>query len=684
MAEQAHHNEYKRLFLLSFDDRDALTDALIKGGWRVMSARRRDNIISRVLAAKALVLIVDLRHDPAAGLSVISELSPFAEKNGLALMALGYGGNDSGLAKKSLDHGATHFVPTEEGEQLKLLSKRLLCQMDFALRFVERLHGGEGALHQLSSIFTGTDWDWSLVLTQPIELNYNDKIQGRFSDKDLKLYPKTALYRHISKHHRVLAREAFAKIRAGLNHTVFAHEIFGRSVIHHLTMAEGASGVRINGRIEQARIQDEGESWAAHDLLSGLRNATSAKKWLQQMETEQEGLAVILVGLNNFSAVNIAYGREAGDTILRLVGQRLMRTCEHLHKDSSIVARMDSQNFMIGLKIGAVEDTPQALAQNIYEAISRPIGFGEGHIHLGAKIGLSQGDAAQSSLMLKQANLALINAFTSDQFLVESPAQDDGFAQVSDRLEGDILQAISENEILIALQPQFRIDTGQLTGVEALARWRHPEFGVIGAGPLFAAAERAGLMTAISDHIHKRSIEIAAAWPDSLSFLRLSINAVAADLAHPDFLGNLFSILKDTGFSRDKLTVEITESGLISNLESATKTLTELRSNNIKIAIDDFGTGYSSLSYLKALPLDYLKIDSGLTGDISGSAKDQIVVKSVIEMAHSLHLDVIAEGVETRNQLAILNDLNCTYFQGFLRSGPLFPDEFEAFALLND
>ena len=163
--------------------------------------------------------------------------------------------------------------------------------------------------------------------------------------------------------------------------------------------------------------------------------------------------------------------------------------------------------------------------------------------------------------------------------------------------------------------------------------------------------------------------------------MRLSINVTAGDLAVSAFEGNMKKLVANAGFEPHRLTLEITESELIGNLTASANMLQRLRTAGVRIAIDDFGTGYSSLSYLKKLPVDYLKIDSGLTGDISGSAKDQVVVRSIIDMAHSLDLSVIAEGVETEGQLEALAELGCEYFQGFLRSGPLSPDEFEAYAL---
>ena len=190
---------------------------------------------------------------------------------------------------------------------------------------------------------------------------------------------------------------------------------------------------------------------------------------------------------------------------------------------------------------------------------------------------------------------------------------------IAEALSVDLRRAIDSNEIAVLFQPQVAIATGKIVGVEALARWEHPRFGAIGADQLFAAADRADLGLALSDHIQRLALSRAAAWPEALFGLRLSINLTAADIARPGFADILLDRIDASGFARSRLTVEITESGLIDDLGAAASLLTGLRQAGCRVAIDDFGTGYSSLAYLKALPLDYLKIDRKLAQDISGS-----------------------------------------------------------------
>jgi EAL domain-containing protein (putative c-di-GMP-specific phosphodiesterase class I) len=245
-------------------------------------------------------------------------------------------------------------------------------------------------------------------------------------------------------------------------------------------------------------------------------------------------------------------------------------------------------------------------------------------------------------------------------------------------LQADLRNALDRDEIELLFQPQVAIPSGKVIGVEALARWQHPVHGELGAVTLFAVAEQSDYLLALSNHVQRRAAEQAAAWPATLAQLRLSVNVTAADIARPGFAEGFLAMIDASGFPRNRLTVELTESGLVDDLAAAAELLAELRAGGCRVAIDDFGTGYSSLAYLKALPLDYLKIDKKLAQDITGTARDRIVVRGVIDMARSLGLAVIAEGVETEEQLALLAREGCNYYQGFLCAEPLDVTALEA------
>ncbi len=239
------------------------------------------------------------------------------------------------------------------------------------------------------------------------------------------------------------------------------------------------------------------------------------------------------------------------------------------------------------------------------------------------------------------------------------------------RLADDLRAAMEHGEIELRFQPQVTLADDRITGVEALARWRHGQLGELGADLLFAAAARASLLPALSEHIHKVALAEVARWPAALGKLTVALNATATDLARSDFAADFLAQAAALGIDPARLTVEVVEHELIADLPAAAQVLAALRDAGVAVALDDFGSGYSSIAYLKALPLDYLKIDNGLSGDLLGTPREQVVVRHVIAMARELGLGVIAEGVESEEHRALLAAAGATRYQGFLCATPL-------------
>lgn len=239
------------------------------------------------------------------------------------------------------------------------------------------------------------------------------------------------------------------------------------------------------------------------------------------------------------------------------------------------------------------------------------------------------------------------------------------------RLADDLRAAIDADEIEVRFQPQVAMATARITGVEVLARWRHARLGELGAEKLFAAAARAALLPALSQHIHAVALAEVARWPAALGGLGLALNVTASDLAREQFGDDLLARAAAHGIDAARLTLEVTEHELIADLAVAADRLARLRGAGARVALDDFGSGYSSISYLKALPLDYLKIDGGLSADLLGGTRDQVIVRHVIAMARELNLGVIAEGVEGEQHRALLAAAGATHYQGFLCAPPL-------------
>jgi EAL domain-containing protein (putative c-di-GMP-specific phosphodiesterase class I) len=247
------------------------------------------------------------------------------------------------------------------------------------------------------------------------------------------------------------------------------------------------------------------------------------------------------------------------------------------------------------------------------------------------------------------------------------------------QLEADLLVAIDRGEIEILFQPQFAVSkagepSDPLTGAEALARWRHPALGRIGAAALFGIAERTDHVAPLSRHIARRALAAAAAWPAKL---RLSLNVTPADLAAPSYAEKLMTIVRDSGFAPERLTLEVTEQVLLSDVHAAARTLAQLSDQGIRVALDDFGAGFCNFRYLKLLPLDYLKLDRSMVDGIAEQdPRDLAVLRAIVAMAGALGLQVIAEGIETEAQRLRIAEEGCAFYQGFLRAKPMAPDAF--------
>jgi diguanylate cyclase (GGDEF)-like protein len=413
----------------------------------------------------------------------------------------------------------------------------------------------------------------------------------------------------------------------------------------------------------------------ARDSLTGLTDANAARVWLnQRLALKIRPISVLLVSVSRFEMINAAFGLETGDNLLRSMAHRIEPLVSEIAAGATLLARIAGAEFLIAIDAEISAERLQLLASALVERVERPFSTGADIVNVGCRIGVVQsgaedGDATQ---LLRRASATLAEAKDMESGRIKlRVGSEAAVASLNASLSADLRKALMRGEIEILFQPQVAIPAGTITGVEALARWQHPVHGELGAVTLFSVAEQSDYLVELSAHVQRRAAEIAAKWPDMLASLRLSINVTAADVARPSFVDGFLAMIDKTGFPRERLTVEITESGLMEDLSAAAGILAALRAAGCRVAIDDFGTGYSSLAYLKALPLDYLKIDKGLSGDIEGSLRDSVVVRGVIDMARSLGLSVIAEGVETEDHLGLLAREGCNYYQGFLCAEPL-------------
>jgi diguanylate cyclase (GGDEF)-like protein/PAS domain S-box-containing protein len=398
-----------------------------------------------------------------------------------------------------------------------------------------------------------------------------------------------------------------------------------------------------------------------HALAQARRNATS--------------LAVLFIDLDRFKNINDALGHEAGDQVLREVAQRLQGCL----REGDTVGRLGGDEFVVLIEELPAPTHVAAVAQKILAAVVKPFVVEAQEFELSASIGISAypDDSEDAAGLLKNADIAMYRAkeqSNSYQFY-SAPMNIHTLERLA--LESDLRRALERGEFLLHYQPKVEIDSGRITGMEALLRWQRPGQGLIAPMQFVPLAEETGLIVPIGAWVLKTACARNQAWREQgLAPLRVAVNLSARQFAHQNLLQDVAQSLAEIGLDPSALELEVTESMVMHDPERAVKLLGDLKDMGIHLSIDDFGTGYSSLSYLKRFPLDSVKIDRSFIRDIPGDADDAAITRAIIAMAHSLRLKVIAEGVETEEQLSFLREHGCDEMQGHLFSRPLPEEEF--------
>ncbi|MEH3104738.1 MAG: GGDEF domain-containing phosphodiesterase [Sphingomonas phyllosphaerae] len=382
------------------------------------------------------------------------------------------------------------------------------------------------------------------------------------------------------------------------------------------------------------------------------------------MSSADDGVTAITAAPTSFEIVNAAYGRMTGDQLVAAIDERLSDALADYH---SAAVRSGATFTIVVAGDARLGD---AAVDSVERALEQPFTIGNETIHLGARIGVARRtDQEALDHLLRRAAEALAHARASEGVTTRVATEGSGVPIAA--LAADLHRAMERQEIDVRFQPQVHLIDGRIVGVEALARWHHPRLGELGAETLLAAADRAGLGVALSDHVQALALRRAAEWPDLLSGLRIAVNVTATDLSRAPFVSRFLARVHEAGIAPGRVTAEVTEGAMIDNLRAAGVALAALRAAGCRVALDDFGTGYSSLSYVASLPLDYIKIDRSLTQAAVSDARNRVVLQGVLSIADGLGLETIAEGVETEAQRLLLAARGCTFYQGFLCAGPL-------------
>ena len=438
---------------------------------------------------------------------------------------------------------------------------------------------------------------------------------------------------------------------------------------------------------DRKRAEQELRYLANYDTLTGLPNRTLLGERLAhaviRARRTAHKVAVLFLDLDRFKHVNDSMGHATGDRVLKAVGERLRANV----RETATVARLGGDEFTVVLEDVQHIDDAQKVASELLEVFTTPLPLDGGqHVVISPSIGISlYPDHAQVPTdLLKYADTAMYQAKEEGRnvFRVYTPAMD-AVARQRAGMVSALRMALERNELHLVYQPMLALSEGRIAGVEALLRWRSAEFGDVTPTEFIPLAEEAGLIERMGEFVLFRACAQLREWQErGLRGITMSVNLSALQLLREELTQRLCEILAELDLEPTSLELELTESVLMEHPERAIHTLDRLHALGVSIAIDDFGTGYSSLSYLKRLPIDTLKIDRSFVGDITTDPDDEAITKTIITMAHSLGLDVIAEGVETLEQLEYLHEQGCDAIQGHWLSPPL--DAAAAFTFLRE
>ncbi|MEO7370967.1 MAG: EAL domain-containing protein, partial [Ilumatobacteraceae bacterium] len=412
---------------------------------------------------------------------------------------------------------------------------------------------------------------------------------------------------------------------------------------------------------------------ATHDGLTGLGNRTLFSDQVGRALADGVPVAVLCLDLDDFKLVNDSLGHPAGDVVLRVVGERL----RSLLRPGDGVARLGGDEFAMMVS-GPDAATGGAVAQRAISAIRQAIGLPDGPtVHSNVSIGIAHSSSESSvEALLRDADIAMYLAKQSGKGHHEV-FQPGMRQEMIDRLElrGDLTEALARNEFVLHYQPIIEVETGRPVGVEALLRWEHPRRGRVEPLQFIPLAEETELIVPIGRWVLMEACRRAVELDPRSDGLEMAVNVSAVQLRDPGLVDDVQRALESAGLDPSRLILELTESAVINDIDSAAITLCELRTHGVRIALDDFGAGYRSLQHLRAFPVDIVKLDRSFV--ISSLEQDSTVLSGLIDMAANLGMETVGEGIEEPGQLDMLRSLHCRYAQGFLIARPMPSDRLD-------
>ncbi|MGD8811722.1 MAG: EAL domain-containing protein [Thioalkalispiraceae bacterium] len=683
-------NNNKRLILIIDDDnitRLTLTKVLEKeGNYRVIDARNGIEGLEAFRKYHPDMVLMDVMMPEMDGYQTCREIRKISDADATPIIML-TGLNDVDSIGKSFDVGATDFIT--KPINWPILSQRVRYAMRASKLYTDLRKKQSQLVHaqriaKLGYFEYDTNTKTFNCSNQLLKILRIHPGAGTLSfDEFIDAIPKKEQQRFINK------------INDAITHNTsydFDHHIFCEEEHDCIVQQHGEPILDINGKLTgiAGTIQDITERKKAealiefqtyYDSVTELPNRFYLTEKLDTLMNEAEKnetlLSVILFHLDRFREVNDTLGHRVGDQLLRIIAKQF----SSYFRDETILARFDGATFALVSKNIRSVDESAIIAQQILDMLSQPYVVHEHEVFISGSVGITLHpmEARDKETLLKNADTAMSRARKNggNQYQYFS-SEMNTLAQQRLQLETDLRKALDRDEFEIYYQPQLDCQTGNVVGMEALLRWIHPERGVVSPFDFIPIAEETGLIIPIGEWVMKTAIAQTRHWHEMGYPLRVGVNLSALQFTD----NNLTSVIKDnldeTGLQSGYLDLEVTESIAMHDFESTLETLHAIKQMGVRISIDDFGTGHSSLKYLQRMPVHTVKIDRAFIKDI-GDNDDGTLAKTIIAMAHSMNLNVIAEGIETEHHQQFLKQHQCDELQGFLFSRPLPADEFEAY-----
>lgn len=414
---------------------------------------------------------------------------------------------------------------------------------------------------------------------------------------------------------------------------------------------------------------------AHYDTLTSLPNRVLFNEMLstklKDAKEDKSKFAILFMDLDRFKTINDALGHHIGDLVLKEISQRI----ESILGENNVLARLGGDEFIIMIPNEIERDKINSYASKILEVCAKQISVNSHEFYISASIGISiyPDDGHSLEDLQKNADMAMYKSKRSGGSNYQYYTEDMNIeAHERIRLDADLRRAILNNEFVLFYQPKVSISSGKMIGVEALVRWNHPEMGMVNPAKFIHLAEETGIILSLGEWVLREACRANKSWQEKgYKPIGVAVNISPKQFVHQDIIQMVSNVLSETGLEPQYLELEITESAVMENVETAAKKLNKVKEMGVKVSIDDFGTGYTSINYLKQFPVSYLKIDQNFVKGIPSSQNDLSIIIAMIALAHSLGMQVIAEGVETAEQFGWLADNDCDIVQGYFLSRPL-------------